>query len=1434
MYLHNPDIFYLVSSAPLFLPTVCPAMRAVDAPALLATARAQAASAASASASAAGAGADSSSKGSGSGSGGVVGGADPTVIASSVMLSATAAVTNGANGAAGAVAVADAAASAAATVSLLSLINQLFTKPAAAKASADRESDTDSGTDSDNDEHDKREKAKKAHKKAKAAAAAAAAPGLPWFSSSLDAHMPLVRVLLAAYGATTSPADRLLSAILSRIQAIVMPAATGSPTSTAGAAESANSGALDVAFPSLFSLYTRKWGAAGRSTVARRAVASYIISTATAALAALVRKHCGGADDSDASRLPEGANAEAWHKAIAAATAADLAETAAAAAAAEAEALAAERAAVAQATGHGSYPFATAATLAPSAAVTAAAATATVGSFAAARIAATVVTDLAPALPAVVAARALALVAEASVLQSHVTSLDAQEVAVAATMAASLESAQRQEQRQNRPWLPGQESGDEELFPDVMWVDANVSSDLLAAGPPPALCNPDLLAKHNANAALTDDAGSSTGGASADLSVAAQLSGAVSLVSVSEDDAYGALSHGCRAAAGGLGGGHYDPAFVLPFYHSYLHHCSLDLYRLATSGVLGYVIRCCSLTAPRLRALAYACLARVMGLLQRLVARTARRRQASREKRERLSQWEKQDRERALRKKLRELNVNIDEYMAYGEDGTRKADEFDSDYDGNGDDNNNDGWDRRRHRRGRGGDGDDDDGGKRAGDDAGEAEVTGWGTGPYDEQGYLPTDSFADQAQLLTLLMVLRNTVTSPNQRLPNLATVFLAKSASVILAHHSPLCGAFNRFLLGKPALDTRKVQLFGALMHTNSLNYRHHHAFLFKYLHDAMICHEDAVVLARRRMWPALLSFADSPACDRATLVLLLRFLLRAVAVSPGAAYTLVQQHGVVAWLRGLADGSHPVLNSGGGGTEAALGASAAGPDGSANAVALAGSGSGSSSVAAAAAGAPGSLLALLGVSAPASTPATVAGTDSVVASADETVGSGVRGLSHTATEAAAIASTVLAQIAAAMLSHNAYLTARRLAGEQLDSDSDSNSDSSDADDDDASDSESDSESESESENRKRRRATARAAAAAPAAGGPVTVTSLQISAATALSLSAEAVTARVPPALPLSLHATVATFAANAAALATALAATDKASDASSTPRKLRQAREVADATRAPLVSLPWASALAAYLTAGLDGRRGAAGTGASALGQFAPYGHARGFCFTAAAATAAAAAASVAARDSVAAAAAAVVPAVPAAAPLPVRVLTALTAAFVSHCALWRPAPTPAHVLATAPVAAAASAAASARSLAAALAVGLNLCAAVTESASSVARTRTGDGESEARVAATAVARFVADASAAVASLSHYAHALLLACATSSATSSADGNGKSSSDVAVGGVSVGAALARLNRACRRSTATTAAAAAGAATGAATASAGGVRTLLLALMQ
>lgn len=95
---------------------------------------------------------------------------------------------------------------------------------------------------------------------------------------------------------------------------------------------------------------------------------------------------------------------------------------------------------------------------------------------------------------------------------------------------------------------------------------------------------------------------------------------------------------------------------------------------------------------------------------------------------------------------------------------------------------------------------------------------------------------FGEQPEVLVLMQVLRNAVTSKFERIPALIAAFVDQALTVLLTPSHDLYKSVNRFLLQRPALDVGDVPMLYALLNSSTSHHQDDRMWMLRLLHHGV----------------------------------------------------------------------------------------------------------------------------------------------------------------------------------------------------------------------------------------------------------------------------------------------------------------------------------------------------------------------------------------------------------------------------------------------------------------------------------------------------------------------------------------------------------------------------------------------------------------------
>ncbi|XP_072018775.1 nucleolar pre-ribosomal-associated protein 1-like [Amphiura filiformis] len=152
--------------------------------------------------------------------------------------------------------------------------------------------------------------------------------------------------------------------------------------------------------------------------------------------------------------------------------------------------------------------------------------------------------------------------------------------------------------------------------------------------------------------------------------------------------------------------------------------------------------------------------------------------------------------------------------------------------------------------------------------------------------------------ELMYIIECLRNSITEPNCRLPNIVALFVGRLANVMMspAHH--IYPVLVQFLTIKPKIQMTAVPMFYRLFYSANLQHGKERDWLLQLLQDGFRDAEDFQVYDKTGIFKTLLAFQLSVLCAEPLNNQIFDLLGKACAI-PEAAYQLVRQHSLLTWI-------------------------------------------------------------------------------------------------------------------------------------------------------------------------------------------------------------------------------------------------------------------------------------------------------------------------------------------------------------------------------------------------------------------------------------------------------------------------------------------------------------------------------------------------------
>ncbi|XP_062843477.1 nucleolar pre-ribosomal-associated protein 1 [Trichomycterus rosablanca] len=174
---------------------------------------------------------------------------------------------------------------------------------------------------------------------------------------------------------------------------------------------------------------------------------------------------------------------------------------------------------------------------------------------------------------------------------------------------------------------------------------------------------------------------------------------------------------------------------------------------------------------------------------------------------------------------------------------------------------------------------------------------------------------FKEKKQLLYLLDTVRNGIQKQNLRVSFLHATYIAKVAQLILRPEEHMYLVVNRFLLGTPYMDLKRLPDFFRLFYSFDLEHKLEREWVLKVLEDGMRDRISYDLCEQQTFLQILLGFCSSPLCDQSSQII---NVLRKIAHINEAASDFIKEHGILTWIGQLLQRRHldgrllsPVIN-------------------------------------------------------------------------------------------------------------------------------------------------------------------------------------------------------------------------------------------------------------------------------------------------------------------------------------------------------------------------------------------------------------------------------------------------------------------------------------------------------------------------------------------
>ncbi|XP_061193615.1 nucleolar pre-ribosomal-associated protein 1-like [Saccostrea echinata] len=160
---------------------------------------------------------------------------------------------------------------------------------------------------------------------------------------------------------------------------------------------------------------------------------------------------------------------------------------------------------------------------------------------------------------------------------------------------------------------------------------------------------------------------------------------------------------------------------------------------------------------------------------------------------------------------------------------------------------------------------------------------------------------FPEAKQVLYFVELVKNSIETPNTKLPCIITLFLAKVSTELLKPEDHMYKMLNAFLLLKPAMDTGNVPEFYKLFNSSALEYKLERAWMLGLLSEGLRETADFHIFEKRHILKMLLSFYESSISDNSTQLQVLQ-ILRAASKERKVTSDLVRNHGILTWYSAM----------------------------------------------------------------------------------------------------------------------------------------------------------------------------------------------------------------------------------------------------------------------------------------------------------------------------------------------------------------------------------------------------------------------------------------------------------------------------------------------------------------------------------------------------
>ncbi|KAI8520834.1 nucleolar pre-ribosomal-associated protein 1 [Branchiostoma belcheri] len=160
---------------------------------------------------------------------------------------------------------------------------------------------------------------------------------------------------------------------------------------------------------------------------------------------------------------------------------------------------------------------------------------------------------------------------------------------------------------------------------------------------------------------------------------------------------------------------------------------------------------------------------------------------------------------------------------------------------------------------------------------------------------------FAEKRQFLYLLQCLQNGIHRPNLQVPNILTLFLARTSQLLLQPEEHMYPLVCRYLLVRPDLDLKAIPEFHILFFSTSMEFKTERSWILTLLVDGLRDRQDFLLYQNKSVFSIALTFYESPLSDEHSKALVMSLLEKACCIKE-AAESLCQKHGLLSWLHAL----------------------------------------------------------------------------------------------------------------------------------------------------------------------------------------------------------------------------------------------------------------------------------------------------------------------------------------------------------------------------------------------------------------------------------------------------------------------------------------------------------------------------------------------------